>query len=99
MTSKLVYFTVDTDASEVWQAAQQIAADHGYIGQRGDGNVAMLLSGIASGEIATVMLAETPRDLVIDFLRSQAPAHPSLADALADIADALDEARQREIAQ
>ena len=97
--SKLLYFTVHVDEDAIWQTLANVAADRGYIGQRGTGNVATLLTGIATGEVATVMLAETPRDLAIDFLRSQAPAHPSLADALADIADALDEARQREIAQ
>lgn len=95
--TKLLYFTVNVDEEAIWQTLVNVAADYGYIGQRGDGNVAALLTGIASGEIATVMLAETPRDLTISFLRSQQPEHPSLADALTDIAGALDEARQREI--
>lgn len=95
---KLIYFQVAVDETATWQAVQDIAASHGYIGQRGNGNVAQLLTGIATGEIATVMLAETPRDMAIEFLRQQHPDHPSLSEALGAIADALDEARQREIA-
>ena len=94
---KLVYFSVSIDETETWKTVQDIAASHGYVGQRGDGNVAQLLTGIATGEIATLMLAGTPRDLAIEFLRQQHPDHPSLTDALADIAAALDEARQREV--
>lgn len=98
--SKLLYFRNRHDASAVMATVGQVAADHGYINHAGanpgGGNVAELLAAIASGEVATVLLADTPRDMAIDFLRSQSPAHPSLAEALTAIAAALDEARQRE---
>lgn len=98
--SKLLYFRNRHDASSVMAIVADVAASHGYINRAGPnpgaGNVAELLAAIASGEVATVLLADTPRDMAIDFLRSQSPAHPSLAEALDSIANALDEARQRE---
>lgn len=100
--SKLIYFRDRHDAKHVMTVVAEIAASHGYINHAGPnpgaGNVAELLAAIASGEVATVLLADTPRDMAIDWLRSQSMAiiHPALAEALTAIADALDEARQRE---
>lgn len=98
--SKLLYFRNRHDATAVMMVVAEVAASHGYVNHAGPnpgaGNVAELLAAIASGEVATVLLAETPRDMAIDWLRSQSITHPSLAEALTAIADALDEARHRE---
>lgn len=96
----LLHFRDSRDETSIIAAVKAVAADHGYVTSAGpgvgSGNVAELLAGIATGEVATVLLADIPRDLAIDFLRSQQPEHPSLAEALTAIADALDEARRRE---
>lgn len=98
--SKLLYFRNNRNENAIMATLAEIAASHGYINHAGPnpgaGNVAELLAGIASGEVATVMLAETPRDVATDWLCEQRPDHPSLAEALLAIADALDEARHRE---
>lgn len=98
--SKLLYFRNRHNADRVMAVMAEIAASHGYVNaggpNSGAGSVAELLAAIASGEVATILLADTPRDMAIDYLRSQAPEHPSLAEALAAIADCLDEARRRE---
>lgn len=97
---KLLYFRHHHDENEVMATLAKIAASHGYINHAGPnpgaGNVAELLAAIAGGEVATILLADTPRDLAIDFFRQQHPSHPSLAEALNAIADSLEEARQRE---
>ncbi len=95
MMAKLLYFPVEMDEVAVWGQAQRAAAGLGYIGQRGNGNVAALLAGIAAGEVAAVALAGEPRDVVIAWLRQRRPGDAALAAALTAIADALEEARQR----
>ena len=98
--SKLLYFRNRHDENAVMATLAEIAASHGYINHAGPnpgaGNVAELLAAIAGGEVAIILLADTPRDLAIDFLRQQDRSHPSLAEALDAIAAALEEARQRE---
>lgn len=95
MMAKLLYWKVAVDEATVWSQAQRTAAGLGYIGQRGDGNVAALLAGIAAGEVAAVALAGEPRDVVIAWLRQRRPGDAALAAALTAIAAALEEARQR----
>jgi hypothetical protein len=75
-----------------------IALAHGYQAYRGKarGSIFELLASIVSGEIVLVLLADEERDAAIRFLRRAELQSLAERDALQVIADALDEARQRE---
>lgn len=93
------------DAAEARQLRADladIAKRHGYTAERGptagQGNVATMLVAIASGEVATVLLADEPRAAAIRELRRQAALADDhlIREAFGDIANALLESVRRE---
>lgn len=105
MTSHLLYFRNSRDAKAILARAARIALAFGYVNHAGPnhgaGNVAELLTAIAAGELALVLLPDEQRDYAIDDLSADAQAAESSGDywraqTYPAIARALDAARQRE---
>ena len=96
---KLLWFRHDRDETAIMDSLTSLAAQHGYINQRGPkhgaGNVAELMAAIATGEVKLLLLPDEQQTLAAEFLRQAAAdcaANVPLADALTDIADSLDAA-------
>lgn len=81
---------------------RKVAEYHGYLAHRGprtgQGDVVELAVAIGSGELATVLLADEQRDMVMQFLNAQAKIVEdySLAEALESVARQIDASVQRE---
>lgn len=93
---KLLWFRQDRDETAILDTLAAMAAQHGYINQRGPkhgaGNVAELMAAIATGEVKLLLLPDEQQTLAAEFLRQSAAdcaANVPLADALTDIADSL----------
>jgi hypothetical protein len=92
------------EANTLRRHLNELAAQHGYLASRGptagEGNAADLLRAIASGEVATVLLADEERGMLIDWLHQQADqlstSNPLLAGSLTNLAQQLFRAALRE---
>lgn len=89
MPNRTIYFP---EGADVFEAAAEIAADLGYVGKHGRGNIPQLLTAIVSGEVA-IWLAPS-----IDAMGWAADAlwdasYPG--DGLEDLANALEAAVRR----
>lgn len=94
--TKLLWFRQDRDETAIMDTLAALAAQHGYINQRGPkygaGNVAELMAAIATGEVKLLLLPDEQQTLAAEFLRQSAAdcaANVPLADALTAIADSL----------
>lgn len=86
------------DAKEAMRQFAAVAASHGMVNRFGNGDIRQLIDSIATGELATVLLADEPRMAAIERLRELAPEQESLAtrEAFESIAAQLERAVQRE---
>ncbi len=102
MPSLTFYHPSQAEANRLRDQLNKLAAQHGYAASRGRmterGGGAELLTAIANGEVALVLLADEQRAWAAEWLEEWAGEleHPSLAEALETIAAALRDAMQRE---
>ena len=72
---KLLWFRQDRDETAILDTLAAMAAQHGYINQRGPkhgaGNVAELMAAIATGEVKLLLLPDGQRD------RGRGPGQPT----------------------
>ena len=93
MPNRTIYFP---EGADVFEAAAEIAADLGFVGKHGRGNIPQLLTAIVSGEVA-IWLPPSIDGMIraAEVLRA-ASVYPG--DSLEGLANALEAAVQRAIA-